>query len=125
VISVVQSSRYGELTNNPGLTFGGYMQIAGDQSRELGAVRPCLPGLRAGARTGCGKSRRPSGGGTDSHCRTPISPSPVGSAWTGLSSNVGVRSLAIVGTRLRHGTPRGIRQRSGADLEWVRQAYPT
>jgi hypothetical protein len=27
VISVVQSSRYGELTNNPGLTFGGYMQI--------------------------------------------------------------------------------------------------
>ena len=27
VISVVQSSRYGELTNNPGITFGGYMQI--------------------------------------------------------------------------------------------------
>ena len=27
VISVVQSSRFGELTNNPGITFGGYMQI--------------------------------------------------------------------------------------------------
>ena len=27
VISVVQSSRFGELTNNPGVTFGGYMQV--------------------------------------------------------------------------------------------------
>jgi hypothetical protein len=27
VISVVQSPRFGELTNNPGITFGGYMQI--------------------------------------------------------------------------------------------------
>ncbi|HMB82278.1 MAG TPA: hypothetical protein VKI43_19515, partial [Vicinamibacterales bacterium] len=27
VISVVASSRFGELTNNPGITFGGYMQV--------------------------------------------------------------------------------------------------
>lgn len=27
VISVVSSSRFGELTNNPGITFGGYMQV--------------------------------------------------------------------------------------------------
>ncbi len=27
VISVVQSARFGELTNNPGVTFGGYMQV--------------------------------------------------------------------------------------------------
>jgi hypothetical protein len=27
VISVAASSRFGELTNNPGVTFGGYMQV--------------------------------------------------------------------------------------------------
>jgi hypothetical protein len=27
VISVIDSPRFGELTNNPGITFGGYMQV--------------------------------------------------------------------------------------------------
>jgi hypothetical protein len=27
VIAVIDSPRFGELTNNPGLTFGGYMQV--------------------------------------------------------------------------------------------------